>query len=134
MSAQKPSKPSCARKALLFSSFLSHLHRTNAAERAIQTFKNQFVVGLSSCDPDFPLHIWYCLLPQARLTLNLLHPYRINPCLSAKAQLNGDFDFIKTPLAPPSTKALIFEPFTTRLTWAHHGIQVWYLGTVPEHY
>jgi hypothetical protein len=28
-----------------------HLHRRNAAERAIQTFKEHFVAGLSSVDP-----------------------------------------------------------------------------------
>ena len=28
-----------------------HIHRRNAAERAIRTFKNHFLVGLASCDP-----------------------------------------------------------------------------------
>ena len=40
-----------------------HLHRTNASERAIQTFKDNFVTAISSCDPDFPLHILDRLLP-----------------------------------------------------------------------
>jgi hypothetical protein len=31
-----------------------HCHRHNAAERAIQTFKEHFVAGLSSVDPHFP--------------------------------------------------------------------------------
>ena len=30
-------------------------HRVNAAERALQTFKNHFVAGLASVDPAFPL-------------------------------------------------------------------------------
>jgi hypothetical protein len=47
------------------------LHRRNAAERAIRTFKNHFIVGLCSVDPQFPLHLWDRLLPQAELTLNL---------------------------------------------------------------
>jgi hypothetical protein len=37
----------------------------NAAERAIRTFKKNFVAGLSSFDPSFPLHLWDILLPQA---------------------------------------------------------------------
>jgi hypothetical protein len=49
-----------------------HLHRQNAAERAIQTFNNHFVVGLCSVDKQFPMHLWCDILPQATLTLNLL--------------------------------------------------------------
>lgn len=41
------------------------LHRRNAAERAIRTFKNHFIAGLCSVDKDFPLHLWDKLLPQA---------------------------------------------------------------------
>jgi hypothetical protein len=40
-----------------------HLHRQNAAERAIQTFKNHFVAGLCSVDKQFPMHLWCELLP-----------------------------------------------------------------------
>jgi hypothetical protein len=47
-------------------------HRRNAWERAIRTFKEHFVAGLSSVDPSFPLHLWDRLLPQAEITLNLL--------------------------------------------------------------
>jgi hypothetical protein len=49
-----------------------HCHRRNAAERAIRTFKEHFVTGLSSIDPAFPLHLWDRLLPQAEITLSLL--------------------------------------------------------------
>ena len=111
-----------------------HLHHTNDVERAIQTFNYHFVAALSSCDPYFPLCLWDRLLPQATLTLNLLCPYHINPRLSAEAQLNGAFGFNKIPLSPSGTKVLIFEPSTTRCTWAPHGIQGWYIGTAPEHY
>jgi hypothetical protein len=43
----------------------SQCQRHNAAERAIGTFKEHCVAGLSSLDPDFLMHIWYRLLPQA---------------------------------------------------------------------
>jgi hypothetical protein len=49
-----------------------HCHRRNAAERASRTFKEHFVAWLSSVDPAFPMHLWYRLLPQAEITLNLL--------------------------------------------------------------
>jgi hypothetical protein len=40
-----------------------HCHRCSAAERAIRTFKDNSVAGLSSVDPTFPLHVWDRLLP-----------------------------------------------------------------------
>ena len=78
-----------------------HIHRHNSAECAIQAFNNHFIAGLASTDPNFPLSNWCRLLPQAELTLNLLQPSRLNPKLSAYAQLEGTFDFNCTPLAPP---------------------------------
>jgi hypothetical protein len=42
-----------------------HCHRRNAAERAIHTFKEHFVAGLSSVDPHFLLNLWDRLFPQA---------------------------------------------------------------------
>jgi hypothetical protein len=41
-----------------------HVHRRNAAERAIRTFKNHFIAGLCSTDPSFPLNLWDRLLPK----------------------------------------------------------------------
>ena len=47
-----------------------YIHRQNAAERAIRTFKEHFLAGLASLDPNFPMHLWDRLLEQATLTLN----------------------------------------------------------------
>jgi hypothetical protein len=76
-----------------------HIHRRNNAERGIQTFKNHFIAGLCSVDPNFPLKLWDRLLPQATITLNLLRKTRIIPRMSAYAQLSVN----RTPLAPPGT-------------------------------
>jgi hypothetical protein len=70
-----------------------HIHQRNNAERAIQTFKNHFIAGLCSVDPQFPLKLCDEILPQATITYNFLKKSRINPCISAYAQLNGHFDF-----------------------------------------
>jgi hypothetical protein len=111
-----------------------HIHRRNAAERAIQTFKNHFIAGLCSTDKDFPMHLWCRLLPQASITLNLLWVSRINPKLSAYAQLNGNFDFNRTPMAPPGIWLLVHEKPAQRASWAPHGVDGWYVGPVMEHY
>jgi hypothetical protein len=75
--------------------------RRNAAERAIRTCKEHFVAGLSSVDPTFPLHLWYRLLPQAEITLNLLQTSRLHPQLSAVAHFHGLVDYNKTSFTPP---------------------------------
>jgi hypothetical protein len=48
------------------------MHRRNAAERAIQTFKSHFIAGLCSVDPNFPLRLWDHLLPKSTITLNIM--------------------------------------------------------------
>ena len=48
--------------------------------------------------------------------------------------MNGKFDYNKTLLAPPGTKALIFEAATRRAAWAPHAVNSWYLGPAMHHY
>jgi hypothetical protein len=86
-----------------------HCHRRNAAERAIRTFKEQFLAGLSSVDPTFPLHLWDRLLPQAEITLNLLRTSRLHPQLSAAAHFHGLVDYNKTAFASPGCKIIAHE-------------------------
>ena len=65
------------------------MHRRNASERSIITFKYHFIAGLCVTDPYFPMQNWDRLLELAEITINLLRPSRFNPILSAYAQLNG---------------------------------------------
>jgi hypothetical protein len=111
-----------------------HNHRANAAERAIQTFKNHFIAGLSTVDKAFPLQLWDDLLQQAQITLNLLRKARINNKLSAYEILEGPFNFNKTPLAPPGTKAIIYNSPDKRSSWGVHGTDAYYVGPALEHY
>jgi hypothetical protein len=78
-----------------------HCHRRNAAERAIRTFKEHFVAGLSSVDPTVLLHLWDRLLQQADITLNLLRTSRLHPQLSTAAHSHGLVDYNKTDFALP---------------------------------
>jgi hypothetical protein len=86
-----------------------HCHRSNAAERAIGTFKEHFVAGLSSVDPSFPMHLWDRLLSQAEITLNLLRTSCLHPQLSAAAHYHGLVDYNKTAFAPPGCKIIAHE-------------------------
>jgi hypothetical protein len=109
-------------------------HRTNLAERAIQTFKSHFKAGLASCDPNFPLSEWDRLLPQAVLTLNMLRASRTNPRISAYTHIFGEYDFRSTPLAPPGTKIIAHVKPDKRNTWDLHGTDGYYIGPALLHY
>lgn len=109
-------------------------HRVNAAERAIRTLKNHLIAGFCTIDPIFPMHLWDRLVPQALLTLNLLRGSRINPKLSAYAQVFGQYSYNRNPIAPPGTHILIHEKPADRTTWAPHAVDAWYVGPAMKHY
>jgi hypothetical protein len=109
-------------------------HRVNAAERAIQTFKNHFISGLCTTDRDFPFQLWDKLLPQAQDSLNMLRTSRIDPTKSAYEVLEGQHDFNRHPWAPPGCRAVIHEHAENRTSWGPRGTDAWYIGSAPEHY
>ena len=127
-------KQSLAKKGIQYQLVPPHVHRRNAAERAIRTFKNHFLAGLASVDPNYPIHEWDRLIPQAELTLNLLRNARANKALSAYAYLFGPFLFNSTPLAPPGTKVVVHSKPDQRASWAYHGELGWYIGPSLTHY
>jgi hypothetical protein len=98
------------------------VHRRNAAECAIRTsFQNHFIAGLCGVNKDFPLHLWDQLLVQAELTLNLLHGSRINPKLSAWAQVNGTYDYNRvSPLLHLAVGSLFMPSPNTE----QHGLRM----------
>jgi hypothetical protein len=93
------------------------MHRRNRAERAIRTFKDHFLAILSGVDAAFPPYLWDLLLPQAKLTLNLLRQSTLNPRISAWEFFQGPFDFNKTPLGPVGCRVLIHAKPATRHSW-----------------
>jgi hypothetical protein len=109
-------------------------HRSNAAERAIQTAKCHLISGLCTAPSNFPLPIWDKLIPQAELTLNLLRGSRMNPKLSAWAQFDGPYDFNRTPIAPPGINVLVYVDPDHRGSWGSHAIEGHYIGPALEHY
>ena len=111
-----------------------NIHRTNAAERAIRTYKNHFLSGLATVDPDFPVAEWDRLLSQATISLNLLRNTRINPRLSAYAYVYGTYDFNCNPMAPPGTKVVIHDKPQQRASWNYHGSVGFYISPSTEHY
>ena len=58
-------------------------HYVNAAERAIQTFKNQFIGTLGTTEVDFPIQLWDKMAPQVQDAINLVQCSHIDPDKSA---------------------------------------------------
>ena len=96
--------------------------RSNAAERAIQTFKNHTIEGLCTCDKDFPSVLWCKLIKQAQDKLNMLRTSRVQPKLSAYHVLEGPHDFNRAPFSPPGTRATILNPPETRTSLGPRAI------------
>jgi hypothetical protein len=86
-----------------------HCHRTNAAERAIRTFKEHFKAGLATVNSDLTAHLWDRILPQAEITLNLLRSSRLHPQLSAAAHYHGLIDYNNTAFGPSGCKIIAHE-------------------------
>jgi hypothetical protein len=84
----------------------THCHRRNAAERAIRTFKEHFLAGLSSVEPSFSMHLWDRLLSQSEITLKILRTSRLHQQLSAAAHYHGLVDYNRTAFAPPGCKII----------------------------
>ncbi len=111
-----------------------HNHCVNAAERAIQTFKDAFIAALVTTDSEFPIQLWDRLTPQVRDTLNLMRASQINPEILAYKALNGPYDWNRYPLAPLGCKAVVYKDGDTRGLWASRGVDGWYLGPSKDHY
>ena len=111
-----------------------HNKRMNAAERAIQTWKDAFIAALATTDVDFPLQLWDRLTLQVQDCVNLMRASRINPNISAYEALNGPYDWNRYPLAPLRSKAVIYEDNDIRGSWASRGVDGWYLGPSKDHY
>ena len=109
-------------------------HRSNLAERAIQTFKNHLIAILSGVDESFPMQLWDRLIPQAVLTLNLLHQSHANPNISAYHYIHGPFDYNATPLGPLGCAVQILNSPERRQSWEERSLDGWYIGTSLDHY
>ena len=86
-----------------------NMHRRNAAERAIRTFRNHFIAGFRPMlSQNFPLHLWDHMVEFAP-TLCLLRASRINnPKLSAN-QINDVAVQVPRPPTGP-TRCLCCHP------------------------
>ena len=113
--AARPLKAYLKTKECKWQSVEPHNHRVNAAERAIQTFKNHLISGMYCTDSEWPLQLWHQLTNQALITLNVCRTSRKHPQKSAYHSFHGHpYDWNKHPMAPPGTRAVVYLSPTGR--------------------
>ena len=98
------------------------MHRRNAAERAIRTFKAHFISILAGVDLDFPSHLWDLLVPQAEMTQNLLRPCTSDPTISAWENFNGELDYNAKSLGANGNKSLNTQQTLPEEIMGHEGL------------
>jgi hypothetical protein len=72
------------------------------------------------------MKLWDKMLPQA---LNLLRHSKINPCMLAHVQLEGN----RAPMYPSGLCVIAHDKPKQRSTWDAHGQDGWCIGPSPEH-
>ena len=92
-------------------------HCINAAEVAIRNFKAHFLSVLAGKTQDFPPSLWDRLLPQAKITINLLRQSNATPNGLAYAHMSSLFNYNKMSLAPMSVSVQVHEKTDKRGTW-----------------
>jgi hypothetical protein len=104
-----------------------NVHCCNAAKRAIQTFKPHFLAITAGLPPVFTCYLWDLLLPQTKVTLNLLCQSSITPSMSAWAHFHGPFNYNATPLLPLGCPVIIHNKPATCRTWDFRSSDRFYL-------
>jgi hypothetical protein len=110
------------------------MHHRNIAKRLNFHFKNHFLSILTGVDAAFPPYLWGLLLPQAKLTINLLRQATANSKILAWEYFNGPYDFNKTPLAPVGCRVPIHAKPSTCRSWDYRAKQGFYAGPALNHY
>ena len=111
-----------------------HTHWSNAAERAIRTFKSHFLSIFASVIPDLPRSLWDLLLPQTELTLNLLRQATLDLTISAWSYFHGPFNYDATLIGPLGCDSIAHKKIGTRHSWDFRGAAGWYVGVAFQHY
>jgi hypothetical protein len=98
------------------------MHCQNAAERAIRSFKAHFLAILAGVASNFPRNLWDLLLPQTKMTLNMLRQATLDPTTSAWDFFAGKkFNYSATPLGPLGINVVVHAKLERRKSWDFHG-------------
>ena len=101
------------------------IHRTNIAERCCCTWKNHFTAVRAGAPHSVCMENWCRMTEQCDITLNMMRPCTLNPCMSAFEAMEGMFYFDATPMAPVGTETIIHLKPVRRHTWSYNAVKAW---------
>ena len=78
----------------------AYIHRTNIADRSCCTCKNHFTSVRAGAPPSFCMANWCKITEQCDITLNMMLPCTLNPCLSSFEAMEGMYCFDAIPHGP----------------------------------
>ena len=104
------------------------------AERSVLTLKSCFKSTIASLPPGFLFAYWCRLLEQVNLSVNIVRPFWQNLKLSAWAEIEGEYHFDATPIAPPGSAMLMQVKPVDRTTYGLNAKKAWYLGLCLNHF
>ena len=112
----------------------TNIQRRNAAKCAIRTFKARILAILAGVAPDYPRNLWDLLIPQTKITLNLLIQARPDHTKSAWEAFAGTLNYDATPLGPLGCEVISHKKTGTRNSWDFHGEPAWNIGVFIYYY
>ena len=97
------------------------MHRQNAAEWTIHTWKNHFIASIAGTPDTFPLIANFChLTNQYKYVLNMIW-------------LNQQNQKLSIPMAPPGTMCYVHIKHKC-VSWGYHASNAWYLAPKLDHH
>ena len=93
-----------------------HCHRRNVADVATKSLKQHFLSIIAGVSTDLPMYQWERLLPQDKLTLNLLRQFNTTPTVFAYTEMFRPFNYNIISLDLMGCDVLIHENSNARAT------------------
>ena len=103
-------------------------------ERTIRPFNTHFLTILAGMDKVFPRSLWDTLLPQTKLTLNLICQRTLAPDISAWEYYNGPIKYDATLFSPIRYKVAIHKKLGPHKTWDFRAREGFSIGSALHHY
>ena len=113
---------------------LPHIHRINASEREIFTFKAHFLSILSGIAKTSPKNLWGLIIPQTELTPNLLRQSTLNPKISAWEYFQVPFEYKVNPFGPLGCLFMIHRKTSNTKSWYFKGKEGWSIDVALYNY
>ena len=83
---------------------------------------------------SFPWSLWYELLPQVEMNINMLRRSNVAPTIFEYAHINGPHNYNFHQLAPLGCELLLHKKPSQRSSCSMHSINFWYKDTYMEHF